>query len=74
MQPSSVRVTLYQGAAFALELERQEESKRVTAAAPSAPSAAAAAASLSSASAPDEPPKKKIFISLKRSGSNGSDA
>jgi hypothetical protein len=55
---------MYQGAAFALELERQEEVKRV----------AAATAAVTPSSAQDEPPKKKMFISLKRSGSNGSDA
>ena len=57
---------LCQGAEYSLAIDQHEELQQNAA-------AAAAAAMASPAAGLVEPPKKKITLSLKRSGSNGSD-
>jgi hypothetical protein len=55
---------LLQGAAYSIEYDQQVEAQQTA--------AAATAATPVSAAGAEEPPKKKITLSLKRSGSAGS--
>jgi hypothetical protein len=63
---------LLQGAAYSIEYDQQVEAQQTAAAATAVTPVSATAATPVSAAGAEEPPKKKITLSLKRSGSAGS--